>query len=56
MQELRMIAGHDPQKIVAEAMARTRVHSFEIARPSLNDIFVRIAGPEAREAEEASHD
>ncbi len=54
-QELRMSAGHDPQRIVAEVMSRTRVDSFELARPSLNDIFVRIAGPEAREAEEASH-
>lgn len=55
MQELRMTPGHDPQKVVAEVMSRTRVHSFELARPSLNDIFVRIAGPEAQEAEEARH-
>lgn len=49
MQELRMTQDCDPQKTVAEIMTRTRVWSFEIAKPSLNDIFVRIAGPEAEE-------
>jgi ABC-2 type transport system ATP-binding protein len=56
MQELRIAAGRDPQEIVAAVMSRTRVDSFELARPSLHDIFVRIAGPEAREeVEEAEH-
>jgi ABC-2 type transport system ATP-binding protein len=49
MQELRMNKDCDPQKTVAEIMKRTRVWSFEIAKPSLHDIFVRIAGPEAEE-------
>jgi ABC-2 type transport system ATP-binding protein len=53
MQELRIAADRDPQDIVAAIMKKTRVYSFEVARPSLHDIFVRIAGPEAREAEEA---
>jgi ABC-type uncharacterized transport system ATPase subunit len=34
-------------------MSRTRVRRFEIAKPSLHDIFVRIAGPEAREVNHA---
>ncbi|MBE0536177.1 MAG: ATP-binding cassette domain-containing protein [Phycisphaerae bacterium] len=53
MQELRMAHDCDPQKILAEMMSRTRVRHFEIARPSLHDIFVRIAGPEATEAANA---
>jgi len=50
VQELRMAPGADSQAILAALMAKTRVTSFEVARPSLNDIFIRIAGPEAREA------
>ena len=49
VQELRLAPDRDPQRILADIMTRTRVHSFELARPSLHDIFVRIAGPEARE-------
>ncbi len=53
VQELRITPGKDPQEVVASIMARTRVSSFEIARPSLHDIFLRIAGPEAGEATDA---
>jgi len=49
VQELRIAAGRDPQRILTDIMSRTRVHSFELTRPSRHDIFVRIAGPEARE-------
>lgn len=52
-QELRVARGHDPQEILRAVIARTRVESFEIAKPSLHDIFVRIAGPEAREGHDA---
>ena len=50
LQELRIAPDSDPQRIISQVMARTRVTSFELARPSLHDIFVRIAGPEAEEA------
>ena len=53
LQELRMAQSTDPQQLVQTIMARTRVHSFEVARPSLHDIFVRIAGPEAKEVNRA---
>jgi ABC-2 type transport system ATP-binding protein len=53
VQELRVNGDRDAQEIVAEIMARTRVESFEVARPSLHDIFVRIAGPAAREVDDA---
>ena len=52
-QDIRMVKGADPQEILAAIMARTAVKKFEVTRPSLHDIFVRIAGPEAREAEDA---
>jgi ABC-2 type transport system ATP-binding protein len=50
IQELRMAKGCDSQELLSQIMSRTRVHRFEVAKPSLHDIFVRIAGPEAREA------
>jgi len=46
-QELRVQG--DPQAVLRELVQRTTVQLFEIARPSLHDIFVRIAGPEAQE-------
>jgi len=53
VQELHMAGDADPQEIVRRVMERTRVRSFEVAKPSLHDIFVRIAGPEAKEVEDA---
>jgi ABC-2 type transport system ATP-binding protein len=53
VQELRMAAGCDPQQILQALMARTRVSSFAVARPSLHEIFIRIAGPAAEEAAHA---
>jgi ABC-2 type transport system ATP-binding protein len=46
-QELRLAPGTDPQALLAALMARGRVLHFEVARPTLQDIFVRIARPEA---------
>jgi ABC-2 type transport system ATP-binding protein len=43
MQEVR-VSG-DPQQFLHQLAARTEVFQFEIARPSLHDIFVRIARP-----------
>ena len=42
LQEVRL-AG-DPQAFLHQLVARTAVYHFEVARPSLHDIFVRIAG------------
>jgi ABC-2 type transport system ATP-binding protein len=52
-QELRMARGCDPQEVLRALLGRTRVSSFSISRPSLHDIFVRIAGPEVAEAQHA---
>jgi ABC-2 type transport system ATP-binding protein len=43
IQEVRC-AG-DPQDLLKALAARTRVHLFEVAKPSLHDIFIRIAAP-----------
>ena len=46
VQELRTTAGTDQQALLAELMRRGRVTHFEVAHPSLHDIFVRIASPD----------
>jgi ABC-2 type transport system ATP-binding protein len=43
MQEVR-VSG-DPQAFLSRLIARTAVYQFEVTRPSLQDIFVRIARP-----------
>ena len=52
-QELRMKPQGDAQAILRTLAERARIRHFELARPSLHDIFVRIAGPEAEEAAHA---
>ena len=47
VQEVRL--NGDPQRFLQELIARTAVYHFEITRPSLQDIFVRIARPQERE-------
>jgi len=49
LQEIRLEAGVDPQDILKELMKHTRINKFEITKPSLNDIFIRIASPERKE-------
>lgn len=44
-QELRLTRGADSQAILQELMRRGAVRQFEQTRPSLHDIFVRIADP-----------
>jgi len=54
--QLQEVRCADPQALLAALVARTRVHHFEITRPSLHDIFVRIARPTASElATEIGH-
>ena len=49
MQELRMARDCDPQEVLRQIMSRTRVRSFNIVKPSLRDIFLRIADTQERE-------
>jgi ABC-2 type transport system ATP-binding protein len=44
-QELRLAPGTDTQELLGRLMQRGRVRHFELARPTLHDIFVRIAAP-----------
>jgi len=44
MQEVRLDRGADSQNILRYAVTRGAVELFEVAKPSLHDVFVRIAG------------
>lgn len=50
LQEIRLKEGVNPQRILADLLKKTRISKFEITKPSLNDIFIRIASPERKEA------
>ena len=43
-EELRLHPGTDTQSLLRTMMERGRVGHFEVAHPTLHDIFVRIAG------------
>jgi ABC-2 type transport system ATP-binding protein len=49
LQEVRLRG--DAQQFLARLVARTPVYHFEITRPSLHDIFVRIARPQEADAD-----
>lgn len=49
VQEVRLSPKADSQAILADIMNRSRVLRFEVTRPSLQDIFIRIAAPERKE-------
>jgi ABC-2 type transport system ATP-binding protein len=49
VQEVRVTS--DPQAFLQRLVERTTVQLFEVSRPSLHDIFVRIAKPEAEPAD-----
>jgi ABC-2 type transport system ATP-binding protein len=48
-QELRLAPGHDPQRLLQALLERGPVTHFELARPSLHDIFLRVVGVEEAE-------
>ncbi len=54
-QELRLSPGTDTQELLAQLMQRGRVRHFELARPTLHDIFVRIAAPKETALSEVAH-
>jgi ABC-2 type transport system ATP-binding protein len=45
-QELRLEQGADSQQLLSAVMQRGTVRHFELARPTLQEIFVRIANPD----------
>jgi len=54
-QELQITPGTDTQAVLTELTRRTRIERFELARPSLHDIFLRIAAPNRNDAQETGH-
>ncbi len=54
--ELQMSPGADPQEILKVLTARARIEHFSLTRPSLHDVFLRIAGADAQQtaAEQAT--
>ncbi len=54
IQELRMARGCDPQQILQTLISRTAVTNFAVVKPSLHDIFVRIASLTETEQEHAA--
>jgi ABC-2 type transport system ATP-binding protein len=48
-QDVRLSADADPQAFLLKVAAKTTVQHFELTKPSLHDIFVRIAKPTAEE-------
>ena len=52
-QELRLNRQGDTQQLLAALMQQGQVQHFEVSRPSLHDIFVRIARPEGEESHHA---
>src|SRR5579884_3919759 len=48
-QELRLSPQADTQAILTHLMQRGRLRHFEMSKPTLHDIFVRIARPDAEE-------
>jgi ABC-2 type transport system ATP-binding protein len=52
-QELRLTPGMDSQQLLAALLNRGRVSHFELAHPTLHDIFVRIAAPDTEDHADA---
>ena len=50
--QLQEVRCADPQKLLSALVGRARVQHFEITRPSLHDIFVRIARPTTADLEQ----
>jgi ABC-2 type transport system ATP-binding protein len=51
--EFRLDHPDNPNYYLKQLLEKHKVHSFQIIRPSLHDIFIRIAGPEADSIAEA---
>jgi ABC-2 type transport system ATP-binding protein len=52
--EVRLMPGTDPQRLLHRLLELGSVRHFELARPTLNDIFVRIARPTTGEGGDAA--
>ena len=50
LQELRIRPDVDPHDVLKNLVNKIRIDSFDVVKPSLHDIFVRIATPNEKEA------
>jgi ABC-2 type transport system ATP-binding protein len=48
--ELSLIEGADPQQVLEATMGRLRIRRFELAAPSLEEIFIEQVGAETMES------
>ncbi len=53
--ELTLAPGADPQALLAALAGTAAVSRFEVARPSLHDLFVRLADADERDGGEGAH-
>jgi len=53
IQEIKISPEIDAQDILKKIISKTRLRKFEITKPSLHDIFIRIAGHEEKEVTNA---
>jgi ABC-2 type transport system ATP-binding protein len=53
IQELKLSKRAETQDILAQVMQRSRILKFEVTRPSLHDIFIRIAATDRKEEDHA---
>ncbi|MBT3207304.1 MAG: ATP-binding cassette domain-containing protein [Bacteroidetes bacterium] len=53
MQEIRVSKETDTQEMIRTILSKTKVSKFETTKPSLNDIFIRIASPDEKEVKNA---
>jgi ABC-2 type transport system ATP-binding protein len=53
IQEVRLKPHSDTQSVLMAIIKKTRVLKFEISKPSLHDIFIRIAAPDRKEVNHA---
>ncbi|HEX7879545.1 MAG TPA: ATP-binding cassette domain-containing protein [Candidatus Eisenbacteria bacterium] len=52
--EVMLKDGADPQELLAGVAPRVKLRRFEIVEPTLHNIFIQVAGPDAAEALKAS--
>jgi simple sugar transport system ATP-binding protein len=52
--EIALAEGSDPQKILEASMGRLRIRKFEVAAPSLEEIFIERVGAESLAADEVA--
>ncbi len=53
--EIRILDGQNPQNILQKAMKNADIHKFQLAEPSLNEIFISTVGEDNIKTQEELH-